>query len=248
MPIPTLVISHPPHGDVDLRRAAAILKLVPADVQLKIHYTAPEIWLAEEDLKKVESAAAILRAAGVRLAVVPGAALAAIPPPRPVAAFRFDPEGLYLEADTGTSVLGYDTPLIAVLFTPRPAETKWTLPPSSLDLYDLSGSAHPRWTIVQGTTGFAGMGARQSASFGTNVRNFAGEVERRFAAARMDWRLVNMQVRRRTGAPPPGATRYGYSFATGALNQLLESIAPGLSALDHEEFATRLALLTRAAE
>ena len=74
-------------------------------------------------------------------------------------------------------------------------------------------------------------------------------VEQRFPSLAVDRRLLNMQVRRRTGAPPPvGApVRHGFSYATRALDRLLESIAPGLSDLDHEELAVRLALLTRAA-
>jgi hypothetical protein len=41
--------------------------------------------------------------------------------------------------------------------------------------------------------------------------------------------------------------RQGYSYATAALNQLLESIEPGLSDLAHEELAVRLAFLTHVA-
>jgi hypothetical protein len=79
------------------------------------------------------------------------------------------------------------------------------------------------------------MGARQSSSFGANVRNLAADVEQRFPAMRVDRRLMNMQVRRRGGsAPAGGPVRQGYSFATAALNRLLESIAPGLSELEHE--------------
>ena len=58
-----------------------------------------------------------------------------------------------------------------------------------------------------------------------------------------------MQVRRRGGAAPAGVpVRQGYSYATAALHQLLESIEGGLSELPHEELAVRLAVLTYLAE
>jgi hypothetical protein len=245
---PTLVLSHPPHGEVDLKRAAAVLGLVPVDVRLKAAYAIPEIWLAPDDPAAAEAAAATLRQAGLRVVVAPGAALAAVEPPNPVASFSFEPGGLLLRAEE-EALLEYDTAGIAVLFTPRASESREPLPPPSFDLYVLTETAAPRWSIVQGVTGFGGMTGRQSASFGANVRAFAVDVERRFPAVLVDRRLVNMQVRRRGGATPAGGpVRQGYSFATVALNRLLESIQPGLSALDHEELAVRLALLTRAGE
>ncbi|HEX6862359.1 MAG TPA: hypothetical protein VF414_06065 [Thermoanaerobaculia bacterium] len=247
MPSPTLVLSHPPHGEVDFKRAGTVLGLVAVDVRLKASYGVPEIWLADEDPGAAEAAAAALRQAGLSVVLVPGAALGAIAPANPVSTFRFEAGGLLLQAEEEV-LLEYDTPGLAVLFIPRPGQAKDLLPPASLDLYALTGIAAPRWTIVQGVTTFEGMGPRQSSSFGANVRNLAAEVEQRFPAMAVDRRLLNMQVRRRTGLPPAGApVRQGYSFATAALARLLESIEPGLSELEHEELAVRLALLTRAA-
>ena len=247
MTSPTLVLSHPPHGEVDFKRAGTVLGLVAVDVRLKASYGVPEIWLANEDARAAETAAATLRQAGLSVVLVPGAALGAIDPPNPVSTFRFEADGLLLQAEEEV-LLEYDTPGLAVLFIPRPGQAKDLLPPASLDLYALTGIAAPRWTIVQGVTTFEGMGPRQSSSFGANVRAFAAEVEQRFPAMRVDRRLMNMQVRRRGGAAPAGVpVRQGYSFATAALGGLLENIAPGLSELEHEELAVRLALLTRAA-
>ena len=242
------MLSHPPHGDVDLKRAGTVLGLVAVDVRLKASYGLPEIWLAEADPAAAEAAATTLRQAGLSVVLVPGAALAAIPPPNPVSSFAFTPGGLLLQAEEEV-LLEFDTPGLAVLFIPRPGQAKDLLPPASLDLYALTGIAFPRWTIVQGVTTFEGMGPRQSSSFGANVRAFAADVERQLSAVVVDRRLLNMQVRHRTSAPPPAGApvRHGYSFATRALDRLLESIEPGLSELEHEELAVRLALLTRAA-
>lgn len=245
MPGPNLVLSHPPHGEVDLKLAAPVLRLAPADVRLKVKYPVPEIWIAEP-ATQAEAAAATLRQAGFRVAVVPGAALAQIPGRNPVTSFAFEERGLLMWGEQ-QHTLGYDSAVIGVLGTPRLGEGKGTTPPAFLDLYAVERGRLERRTFLQGATGFGGMGARQSASFGMNVHAFAAEIGRRFSKATLDDRLVNMQVRRRIGTPPPGIVRRGHSYATASLNDLLESLAPGLSEIEHEDVASRLAFLTRAA-
>ena len=246
MPAPTLVLSHPPHGEVDLKLAAMVLRLTAVDVRLKANYPIPEIWLEHGAAAVAESAAASLRAAGMRVVAVPGAALAEIPPQQPVASFAFEDGGLFLDAEDQVTV-PYDTAVVAVVFAARPDQGKGP-PPAAVELFAPAERGYHRWTILQGVTGFAGASPRQTGSFGVSARNFAADVERRFPEARVDRRLVNMQVRRRTGAPPPGAVRRGYSFATPALQQLLDSIEPGLGDLEHEELSVRLAFLTNVGE
>jgi hypothetical protein len=143
-------------------------------------------------------------------------------------------------------VVGYGRPVIGVLFSPRPSGGRGLPPPAFLDLYAVCDRRLERWTFLQGTTGFAGI-ERQSASFGTNVRTLADDLRCRFTRFTLDERLLNMQVRRRVGAPPPGVVRRGYSYATASLNELLESLSPGLSQLEHDDLASRLAFLTWAA-
>jgi hypothetical protein len=245
VPDPTLILSHPPHGEVDLKLAAPVLGLTPVDVRLKVNYPVPEIWLAEPE-PAGEAAAGTLRRAGLRVTVVPAQALAAIPGRNPVLSFAFEEPGLLIRA-AEPSTLGYDVSIIGVLFTPRPDESKAAATPAFLDLYAAAQGGLRRWTFLQGTTGFGGMGARQSASFGMNVHALAADLGRRFARCTLDERLVNMRVRRRLGTPPPGVVRRGYSYATASLNQLLESLTPGLSEIDDDDLASRLAFLTNAA-
>ena len=109
VPPPTLVLSHPPHGEVDFKRAGAVLGLVAVDVRLKASYNLPEIWLADGDARAAEAAAASLRQAGLSVVLVPGAALAAIAPPNPVSTFSFEAGGLLLQAEEEV-LLEYDTP------------------------------------------------------------------------------------------------------------------------------------------
>jgi hypothetical protein len=240
---PTLVIAHPPHGDVDVQLAAFVLGLTPVDVRLKVAYPIPEIWFASDDRAAADHEATLLRRAGIRVVVVPGAALAAVPARRVIGVFAFG-EGALVLHDGDEYTLPYDSPVVAVLFTPRIAETKGPQPPSFLDLYLPPPGEPRRWTVLQGATGFDGMGDRQTASFGTNVHQLAARIEERFVSAVLDRRLEHMRVRRRLGVPPPGVARQGYSFATAALNALLEAVRPGLSEIENDDLSSRLAYLT----
>jgi hypothetical protein len=246
MPIPSIVISHPPHGAVDAKQGALVLGLAPVDVRLKANHAVPEIWLALDDAPNAAAAADRLRRAEFRVVARPGTALAALSEIRPVTGFSFGATALSLQGERAEASLPYDSALVAVLFTPRLDAGKASQVPSFLDLYLPAAGAPTRWTVLQGVTGFAGMGARQTASFGTNLHAFAADVEARFPRAVLDRRLEQMRVRRRFGVPPPGTIRQGYSFATSALNRLLESIRPGLSELEDPDLTSRLAYLTHA--
>jgi hypothetical protein len=229
---------------VDLKLAAPLRDLAPVDVRLKANYPIPEIWLAPDSDQDARASAEALRTAGFRVVTVPGTALACIPGRNPVDSFALEDDHLLIREREDCEV-GYHVPLIGVLFTPRPGDGK--LPaPAFLDLYAVCDGRLKRWTFLQGSTGFGGIN-RHSASFGTNVRALAEDLGGRASRFTLDQRLVNMQVRRRVGAPPPGVVRRGYSFATASLHALLESLEPGLSEIEHDDLASRLAFLTDAA-
>jgi hypothetical protein len=246
MAVPSLVIADPPHGTVDAKQGALVLGLAPVDVRLKSNHPVPEIWLAADSPAAAAGAAERLRRAQFRVVPVPGDVLAEVPAPSPVTAFRFGEARLELHGEQREGALAYDASVVAVLFTPRLGEARGAQPSSCLDLYPMSDGPPERWTVLQGVTDFAGMGPRQTASFGTNVHALAAAVEAHFAHVVLDRRLEQMRVRRRAGVPPPGAIRQGYSFATAALNQLLESIRPGLSQVEDADLTSRLAYLTDA--
>ena len=63
----TLAISDPPHGQIDLQKAAPALGLAPADLRMKTTYRVPEIWLADPDRGQVEPGAVTLREAGLNV-------------------------------------------------------------------------------------------------------------------------------------------------------------------------------------
>jgi hypothetical protein len=248
MPAPTLVISHPPHGTVDAKRAGEVLDLLPVDVGLKAHYPIPEIWLADQDADAMETAAQRLRESGLRVVVVPGEALAQIPPAAQVGVFSVGERGLNVRSESEETALAYDTPVVGVLFTVRPGALRAVSHASFVHIYAVVAGDLERWAWVPGLTRFTDPAAEANPGFGVNEMAFAGMLETRFARARIDRRLTNMQVRRRTGTPPPGAVRRGYSYAAPALMELLETIQAGLSVLEHPEFCSRLAFLTHAAQ
>jgi hypothetical protein len=117
----TLVVSNPPHGEVNLAGAAPALGLAPAEVRMKANYRVPEIWLAAEDDSSMEAAATDLRAAGLHVVVVAGERLSEVPAWSTVKSFAFGEAGLSMRLDDGEVELPYDSQVTAVYCTPRGA-------------------------------------------------------------------------------------------------------------------------------
>ncbi len=79
-----LLISDPPHGDVDGAGAAPHFGLTAAEVGMKANYRLPEIWFAAEDEAALRDTAAGLEAAGLNTVLVAGRYLVEIPEQNPV--------------------------------------------------------------------------------------------------------------------------------------------------------------------
>jgi hypothetical protein len=80
-----------------------------------------------------------------------------------------------------------------------------------------------------------------------NMVMFLAEFEDKFSEARVDRRLVGMQPRSRPMLSKRTAItgqRKGFSFATAALSQLLESLSPDLKNVNQFDLASRLAYIT----
>ena len=111
-----------------------------------------------------------------------------------------------------------------------------------------SPSARPRrLALVQDQVDFSGLGDLKLPRAGDNMVMFVAEFEDKFSEARMDRRLVGMQPRSRamvSKRTPISGERKGFSFATAALSQLLESLSPDLKAVNQFDLASRLAYLT----
>ncbi len=293
MESPTLIISNPPHEDLDPALAAPCFGISPAEVRMKANYPIPEVWLTDSEGAKVDATADILRTAGLNIVSVPGQDLAEIPQQTMVESFAFTDAGLTLNLEDSQVDLSHDEKLIAVFCQPRPrtggssgvaanplteglrqrrsgvflardslmgfatgprpslagVEAENAESPF-LDIYvpGESSSACPlRLVLVQDQLDFSGLGDLKLPRAADNMVMFVAELEDRFSAARVDRRLVGMQPRSRamvSKRTPISGERKGFSFATAALSQLLESLSPDLKAVNQFDLASRLAYLT----
>jgi len=127
-----LLISNPPHGDVNALDAASHFGLAAADVGLKVNYGLPEIWFADEDEAKLQDIATALEKAGLNSTLVAGSDLVEVPGQTPAESFAFTDEGLQVDlADSGWTV-AYDGPAIAVYGRPRIDVQRGKAPASSI--------------------------------------------------------------------------------------------------------------------
>ena len=115
----TLVVSNPPHNDVNARQAAPCFGLPPAEARMKANYPAPEIWLADTDKSKMEEAAQDLREAGLNVVAVAGEELANFPPQVKVKSFSFADSHLLVSVEDSDVELAYDAAIAVVFCKPR---------------------------------------------------------------------------------------------------------------------------------
>jgi hypothetical protein len=248
-PGPTLVVSNPPHGLVDAKRAAPHLHLLPVELVLKVHYPIPEIWLAKDDPAAAGQAATALRDAGLAVTVTPGAALGGLPPQAHVETFSFGADGMTLGLDEQDVVLPYDLPVVVVGCSPRDA------PPEAegtgawgvfADVYADAAGGVVRCGVSATTTDFAALHGTNLAGPAGRLSRFLQECEARFTRVVVDRRLLHLQLRRKQLPPPPGVPqRKGFAFGTAALSSLLQQIAPEQSGMNQCELGSRLVYLTR---
>ena len=88
---------------------------------------------------------------------------------------------------------------------------------------------------------------KKSPHSSDSMATLVTECTDRFTHARIDRRLMGMQIRHRpkAGMPSPmQSRRKGLCFAGPALSQLLRSISPGLEDVHQAELSSRLAYLT----
>ena len=268
-----LVVSDPPHGEVDARVVGEILRLDDRDATPKVDFVAPEVFAAWEEARATEMARE-LRAAGLRLATIEGIELTKIPWPSLVSSFEFAPDGLVTRLDTEEVSVPYDRPVLAVFCAPpdgfpasgplgdEPRGTpdgpnglglmiaeaiQWM---SVLDLYVEWDDGLERITIARDATDFTGLGSAATGQSGSqNMRNLLDRCRDRFSRLQVDDRLAGVRPRQRFVMGDTSFNldlRKRFSFGTLLLQQALESISPALRDLPQWELASRLAVLLAA--
>lgn len=259
-----LVVSDPPHREVDLEAVAAILGLELADARLKIDFPAPEV-LAASDPDRAVAMAASLRGAGLRVKVIDGQELAGVPWPAPADSFELRSEGLLARFAAHDIEVPYDTPVVGVYCKPpadfpeggpdgetaalTPDDDGFTIAEAiewmaNLDLYFTRGGVLRRVSIVQDATDFSGLGDMRRATLAENMAAIVAECDRRFAHIELDSRLENVRPRHRFSGGDYGFDmdlRKAFSFGTLLLRQVLDSISPELRDVPQYELGSRLA-------
>ncbi len=261
---PVIVVSNPPHGNLDLEAAASLIGLDVYKTRLKLIFPAPEV-LASSDGGYAEQLADRYRSAGVRAETFDGQELAALPWPAPVTAFEFTGKGLNARLGDRDVELSYDSDLVGVYCKPpadfRAEPAKKKLGPLSfgmdvvdaiewmptLDLYFVQRGALQRISIVQGVTDFSGLGPMRQRTAAQDMEATVVGCVRRFTKLHFDARLENVRPRRRfvggDSADNPDM-RERYSFGTLLLRGILSSISPELGDLTQYELGSRLGYLT----
>lgn len=249
MEIPTLVVSDPPHGEVNLEAAAELLGLDAFATRLKSVFAAPEVLSASDPERAAEHAAA-LRGTGLNVSIVHGAALADLPWPDPVSTLAFDLASLQATTRSEEVLIPYDAEVVCVYCHPPkdrsvastvdleravasehgPTIAEAIQRRSILDLYFREGGSLRRATIVPDLL----------KSDGERVRK---ELVRRLERLRLDDRLAGVWPRAPfvSGEGFEGSERRRCSFGTEMLREVLESISPELRAVPQYEFGSRLA-------
>jgi len=249
MPIPTLVVSDPPQGEVDLETAAKLLELDGFATRLKASFGAPEVMHASDRDEAVRFGAALKRA-GFKVQILDGARLTDPEWPEPISGLVFDASSLLATSVTEAVRVPYDAEVLAVVC--QPPNYRHTRVPEELgraiasghgptiaeaiqlmsvvDLYFRDASALRRVTIVP-----------ERLKLETDV--VLKDMGRRFKRLKVDARLKGVRPRApfSIGQGFDGSERRRYSFGTMMLRQVLESIAPELRAVPQYEFGSRLA-------
>lgn len=104
MPRTYLLISNPPHGEADAKLVAQEFGFTSAEALMRIHFPAPQVWFAGEDLDDLKRTGAALQDAGARVRIINGSLLSLIPAPDNLQAFSFDETRLAMKNDSGTDL------------------------------------------------------------------------------------------------------------------------------------------------
>ncbi|MDH3272327.1 MAG: hypothetical protein OEN56_13390 [Gemmatimonadota bacterium] len=264
MKSPILVVTNPPHDEVDLDAASTLIGLDVFQTRLKFIFSAPEV-LTASDRASAEGVAESFRSAGVSVATFDGLELWAIPWPEPVSSFEFTGTGLVARLPDRELELTYDSNVVGVYCKPpagfRTKSTQPTVSPdddgmdivnaiewmANLDLYFVRDGSLQRISIIEDLTDFSGLGPMRRRTVAEDMEETAAGCNRRFSKMVLDTRLENVRPRRRFvggDAAVNPELRERYSFGTLLLKGMLASISPELADLTQYELGSRLGYVT----
>ncbi len=262
-----LVVSDPPHRDVDYEAAAELLGLDVRTTRLKLGFPAPEV-LAVTDPAPATETATGLHEAGVSVTVIDGRELVELPWGRVVSSYAFGESALEVRLSDGPLAIPYESEATAVYWKPPPDFTAPT--PAAPEIHPLTGAdlaeaiqfqagvdlffpregALERLSIVRGVATCSGPEGLAGASPTEAIELVVAELVRRFPHADVDTRLENVRPRRRFTMGDESFDldmRKLFSYGTLLLRQALMAVSPELGDLPQYELGSRVAyVLARA--
>ena len=260
----TLIVTDPPHADVHARLVAQTLRLDETDVESKLRFGAPEVLMSGTE-EECEAAAEELRRAGLRLKVVDGRRMAAVPWPSVALGFAFGADGLIADTPEGVVSIPWTDHVLGVVCRPPegfaggPAapETPPAIGPdvcevaqwvSVFDLCFERDGRLSRLLLCEGVTDFGGLGPAASARDRDAVSEVARVCLDRFEHLALDTRFDGVRPRQKFRMGDESFDidlRKAYSYGTLLLRQLMASLSKELADIPQYEFASRLVYALR---
>ena len=264
-----LVVSDPPHGNVDAAALGGLLGLPTEDARLKLSYPAPEV-LSSSDAARADEVARDMEEAGMSVVIVDAERLLDMPWAAPASWFEFGPEALVVRTGNNDVAIHYDEPVVGVYCAPPADSTPNPSPPRHsaaaspeveaglkaaeslewmphLDLYYQRDGRARRVTIARDLSDFAGLHNLRQPTAAESMSATVEECIRSFKAIELDRRLEGVRPRQRFRMGDPSFDpdlRKLFSYGTLLLRQVLDSMAPGFGDLTQYEFGSRLAYVT----
>ncbi len=119
MPVPYLLLSNPPHGDVDAKIVAEAFGLSAAEARMKTNFPSPEIWFADEDVDALKKTGGALMKAGAKVRIIKGSMLTVIPRADQMTSFAFGPDGFTAQLRSSDEFTApYNTRLVIISSKP----------------------------------------------------------------------------------------------------------------------------------
>ncbi|MCZ6917397.1 MAG: hypothetical protein O7I93_11510 [Gemmatimonadetes bacterium] len=241
-----LLISNPPHGEIEAQDIAKVFGFTPIEARMRVHFPAPEIWFASEDLQSLKESGAALQRAGAHVKIIKGSLLSLIPPPDAVKSFSFGSADFTAQLASGAATtLPY--PCRAVMIASRPEDLTSDVPrdpiirdsdarppadTSFLDAFFLTDSSVLRTTIFWDNVDYTGLGPDLKEEAKENQDELVQQLKDRFPKHAIDDRLVD--------APAPKPTM----VSGKTIPAILEMIDPTLRDLTRADLRSRLAFLS----
>ncbi len=241
MPVPYLLVSNPPHGDVDAKIVAEAFELSAAEARMRTNFPSPEIWFADEDVDALKKTGGAMMKAGAKVRIIKGSMLRAIPRADQMTSFAFGPDRFTAKLHSSDEFTApYNTRLVIV-------SSKGNLDDAMardsgmaaiiddawfLDLYFVVQSKVQRLRAWSGGTDYAGLETELKPVAHQNHSAFLNQLRQRFPQAAVDERLVD------TPSPKQSA------ISGKGLPAVLESIHPDLKDVVMGDLQSRLVFLS----